>query len=127
MAAGVATPVILPGVGGIVVAACAVGGTFMVVTMLGMQEARRVGGAAAPRLMAAMTAAFGVGQIAGPLAVSVLAAADAGFASVLILGAAALTLGAAGLRVRPGTPHDGSPGNGSGRQMRASCEIDVPD
>ena len=42
-----------------------VGGTFMVVTMVGMQEARRVAGAGARRLMAAMTSAFAAGQIAG--------------------------------------------------------------
>jgi MFS family permease len=43
MAAGVAIPVYLDGLGGIVVSALFVGGTFMVTTMAGMQEGRRVG------------------------------------------------------------------------------------
>ena len=55
-----------PGLAGLLVAAVCVGGTFMVATMAGMQEARRRAGAAAPRLMAAMTAAFALGQLAGP-------------------------------------------------------------
>jgi hypothetical protein len=38
--------------------------------MAGLQEAARVAGAGAPRLMAAMTAAFAAGQIAGPLLVA---------------------------------------------------------
>jgi len=67
MAAGVAAPLAVPGIAGILVAALLVGGTFMVITMAGMQEARRVAGAGAPRLMAALTSAFAVGQIVGPL------------------------------------------------------------
>ena len=56
--------------GALLLAAVCVGGTFMVITMAGMQEARRAGGNAAPWLVAAMTAAFGVGQILGPVAVN---------------------------------------------------------
>ena len=44
-----------------------VGGSFMVITMAGLQEARIVRGADAGKLMAAMTAAFAVAQLAGPL------------------------------------------------------------
>ena len=54
----------------LLVAAVCVGGTFMVATMAGLQEARRLAGAAAPRLMAAMTAAFALGQLAGPVVVA---------------------------------------------------------
>ena len=57
----------------LLVGAVCVGGTFMVVTMAGLQEARRVAGESATRLMAAMTAAFAVGQLAGPLLVVGLA------------------------------------------------------
>ena len=47
-----------------------VGGTFMVITMVGFQEARRVAGTGSRTLIAAMTSAFAAGQIAGPLVVS---------------------------------------------------------
>jgi hypothetical protein len=61
----------LPGAGGaIILSALLVGGTFMVITMAGLQEARRVAGESARPLVAAMTSAFAVGQIAGPLVVS---------------------------------------------------------
>src|SRR5262249_55444545 len=70
MAVGVLVPVVVPGsLLALVVSAVCIGGTFMVATMAGLQEARRVAGPAAPRLMAAMTAAFGTGQLLGPLAV----------------------------------------------------------
>jgi hypothetical protein len=80
-------------VGAILVATLAVGGTFMVITMLGLQEARRASGAAARPLMAAMTSAFAAGQIAGPLVVSSMGgyAAALGLAA-LLLAITALTL-----------------------------------
>jgi hypothetical protein len=62
-------PLILRGVSGIGLSALGVGGTFMVITMTGLRVARESAGANAPRLMAAMTAAFATGQIAGPLVV----------------------------------------------------------
>lgn len=73
MAIGVLLPVALPGLGAIVAAAVCVGGTFMVMTMAGLQEARRVAGADAKKLMGAMTAAFALGQVAGPLLAALLA------------------------------------------------------
>jgi len=45
MAFGVVLPVIWPGIAAIMLAALFVGGTFMVITMTGMQEARNVAGA----------------------------------------------------------------------------------
>jgi hypothetical protein len=94
MAVGVALPAVWPGMVAVVVAACAVGGTFMVITMVGMQEARRVAGAGAAPLMAAMTAAFGAGQIAGPLCVSAVVAAGGGFPPALLVATLALALSA---------------------------------
>jgi MFS family permease len=70
MAAGVALPLALPGVAGVAAGALCVGATFVVVTMAGLQEARRLAGAG---LLAGMTAAFAAGQIAGPAFVSLLA------------------------------------------------------
>jgi Uncharacterised MFS-type transporter YbfB len=83
--------------------AVCVGGTFMVVTMAGIQEARRLAGAGAPRLIAGMTAAFAVGQLVGPFTVTSLGSSSApgvalphGIAAgVLLLGVAALGLGPA--------------------------------
>src|SRR3546814_11657306 len=63
MAAGVLLPVIWSGMGAIIIAAVCVGGTFMVITMLGMQEAQAAGGRQAKRLIAAVTAAFAAGQL----------------------------------------------------------------
>lgn len=70
MAAGVLVPIVVEGLTGMVIAALCVGGTFMVNTMVGLQEAKRVAGAHARLLMAAMTSAFAAGQILGPLLVS---------------------------------------------------------
>ena len=57
----------------LLVCALCVGGTFMVGTMAGMQEARRVGAAKATTFMAAMTAAFATGQLLGPFTVGLVA------------------------------------------------------
>jgi predicted MFS family arabinose efflux permease len=76
MAIGVLLPVVAPGsLPALVAGAVCVGGTFMVATMAGLQEARRVAGPGAPRLMAAMTAAFGAGQWIGPLLLPLMPAA----------------------------------------------------
>lgn len=95
MAAGVAMPVLLPGPVGIVLAALAVGATFVVITMIGMQEALRVAPGNAAALMAAMTSAFALGQIAGPLLVSLLAGSGSAVAAALLAACAALLAGAA--------------------------------
>jgi len=94
MAAGVAVPIVVAGIAGVIASALLVGATFMVITMVGMQEARRVGG---PALMAAMTAAFATGQAAGPLAVSALAPVRGGMVAALSIAAALLVLGALAL------------------------------
>ena len=85
MAVGVGLPVIRPGIGAIVVAGLLVGGTFMVNTMVGLQEARQAAGSDASGLIAAMTAAFGIGQIAGPICVSYAAEVDGGFPLALLV------------------------------------------
>jgi MFS family permease len=98
MALGVCLPVFLSGLGGIMLAALCVGGTFMVNTMAGMQEARAVAGADATRLTAAMTAAFALGQIAGPILVSYAVGIGAEFWKPLLIAGGALLLGACALR-----------------------------
>lgn len=97
MALGVAVPAFHRGAASLMLAAICVGGTFMVLTMAGLQEGRRVGGEAATRLMAAMTAAFATGQLAGPIVVGMLAshprALDiASVAAALLLVASSLAL-----------------------------------
>jgi predicted MFS family arabinose efflux permease len=71
MAIGVILPVCLPGIGATLIAAVLVGATLMLTTMVAVQEGREVGGVHATRLIAAMTAAFAVGQIIGPVGASV--------------------------------------------------------
>jgi MFS family permease len=100
MAVGVAVPVLWPAIGGIMVAALFVGGTFMVITMSGMQEARAVAGRAATPLMAAMTSAFGTGQIAGPIVATSMLGADGGFSRALLIACALLLATAALLAIR---------------------------
>jgi len=97
MALGVAAPLAIAGAPGILLSALLVGATFMVITMTGMQEARAVAGAAAAPLMAAMTAAFAAGQIAGPLLVSALAHMKGGVAAALAVASVTLVLSALAL------------------------------
>ena len=94
MAAGVVVPLLLPGLTGILIAALCVGGTFVVITQVGLQEARAVAGAGARGLIAAMTSAFALGQIVGPLAAAYWVRATGGFSGALILASALLALSA---------------------------------
>jgi predicted MFS family arabinose efflux permease len=94
MALGVALPVVWPGIAAVMLAGLFVGGTFMVVTMVGMQEARNVAGAGSTGLMAALTAAFAVGQIVGPMVVSAVIAAGGDFSVALTIAAVILVLSA---------------------------------
>ena len=56
-----------PSPAGICVAAVLVGGTFMGLTALGLMRGRELAQGDPRRVMAAMTGAFGVGQIIGPV------------------------------------------------------------
>ena len=94
MALGVALPVVWSGIVPIMLAALFVGGTFMVITMVGMQEARSVGGARATGLMAAMTSAFALGQIVGPVCVSLVVGAGGNVSAALVIASAALVVSA---------------------------------
>jgi predicted MFS family arabinose efflux permease len=94
MALGVMLPTVVPGLAGIMIAALLIGGTFMVITMAGMLEARRVAGTRARALMAAMTSAFAVGQIIGPVSVSYFTGSTDGFNQALIVAASLLVLSA---------------------------------
>lgn len=67
MASGVVMPSLWLSPLTIAIAALLVGSTFMVVTMIGMQEARARAPDNPTTLLGLMTAAFAIGQIAGPL------------------------------------------------------------
>jgi hypothetical protein len=97
MAFGVVLPALVPGLGAILVAALCVGGSFVVITMTGLQEARRIAVADPTPLMAAMTAAFAAGQVIGPLVAGWLAGGDGGFAGALVTAGALLAAGALAL------------------------------
>jgi predicted MFS family arabinose efflux permease len=97
MALGVCLPVAGRGVVPIVLAALLVGGTFMVNTMAGMQEARRLAAANPTPLMASLTTAFALGQIVGPILVSSRVGPDEDFTEPLLLAALVLAASTAGL------------------------------
>lgn len=97
MALGNALPAVWHGLLPILVAALLVGGTFMVCTMAGLREARAVAGAEATGLIAALTAAFALLQVAGPLIVSAVAHLHYGFVGALLAAAVVLLLAAASL------------------------------
>jgi MFS family permease len=78
----------------IALSALLVGGTFMVITLAGVQEMRSRAPAHATRLVGRITAAFALGQIAGPVASALLLQVPALGARGLSL---ALQAGALGL------------------------------
>lgn len=94
MALGVLLPAMVPrSLVALVAGAVCVGGTFMVATMAGLQEARRAAGPRAARLMAAMTAAFGAGQFVGPLLLPLMSPALlSALAAALLLASSAWLL-----------------------------------
>ncbi len=94
MAFGVALPALWSSMTAIVVSALCVGGTFVVVTLVGLQEARRVAPRDASALIAALTAAFAGGQILGPVLVSLTAGFANGMELCLLVAAAALSVSA---------------------------------
>lgn len=94
MAVGVAAPALSPGLPTILLSALCVGGSFMVVTMAGLQDARAIAGSAAPRAIAAMTAAFALGQLVGPLVIA-RGSIESALAGPSLVAAAALLASAA--------------------------------
>ena len=94
MAIGVLLPSIWASLVSVVIAALLVGGTFMVITMLGMQEARaRVRGNATV-ILGRMTAGFAFGQLMGPVASAAIGRFTADYSTALNY---AMALSAAGL------------------------------
>ena len=93
LAVGVLAPAIVVNVPTLLFSAICVGGTFVVITMAGLQEALRLGGAPAPLAVGVMTAAFGTGQIGGPLTVSLLGRSEHAFALASLIAVLGLVAG----------------------------------
>lgn len=93
-AAGVAASVLWPTVSGALLAALALGGTYMALTALGLAMARESAPAQASRALAGVTAAFALGQIAGPIVAGAMAERAGGFTAPSLLAAGALVAAA---------------------------------
>lgn len=94
MAAGVLLPSIFATLASVVTSALLVGGTFMVITMVGMQEARSRVQGNATGVLGRMTAGFAFGQLMGPVASAAIGRFTVDHATALDY---ALTMSAAGL------------------------------
>jgi MFS family permease len=93
MAFGCLLPVLHLSALSVLAASLLVGGTFMVATMAGMQEAKASSVGDPARMLGRMTAAFAVGQMGGPVLSSMLSGTSEGFGGLFI----ALAVGAAAL------------------------------
>lgn len=91
-ALGVILPVLLPNALGYIASALIVGGTFMGTVTIAMPAAKLVSHTIKFNLIAIMTAAYGIGQILGPLLASYLYSNSGNFASSLIAAGCALLL-----------------------------------
>jgi predicted MFS family arabinose efflux permease len=95
---GILSTLLVPTIGGFVAGSILLGLPFTTITLFGMQEVRRLRPQEPTAFMGLMTAAYGIGQIAGPPLVSAIlarsATSDAGFAASLTVAASSLFLGA---------------------------------
>ncbi|MDT3669777.1 MAG: YbfB/YjiJ family MFS transporter [Aromatoleum sp.] len=96
MAVGVLLPAVWPSLVSILVAALCVGGTFMVITMVAMQEARARAEHDATAVLARMTAGFAFGQLMGPVVSAALARVTPDFSTALNLALLAAACGLVG-------------------------------
>jgi len=101
MAIGLLLPVIYPHLSTIIIAGICVGGTFMIITMMGMKEAHRTAPAHdVMRHISIMTAAFASGQMIGPVFAGSLYDLTQSFSMPLVLTSIVLVITAMAL-LRP--------------------------
>ena len=93
-AIGVGVAAVWPTVAGFALSSLLVGLPFTALVSFAMREARRLWGLRASKLIGLMTAAYALGQIAGPPLATALVARTGGFAASLAVAAGALLLGA---------------------------------
>jgi hypothetical protein len=98
-ALGIVMGLVLPTALGFGIGSLLLGLPFTAITLFAMREARRLRGDAAAGLMGYATAAYGLGQIAGPLVAAPIAAHTGSFSIALWIAVAALGIGAIGLIV----------------------------
>ncbi|MEX3932828.1 YbfB/YjiJ family MFS transporter [Paraburkholderia phymatum] len=98
-ALGIVAGIASPTAGGFAIGSALIGLPFTAITLFAMREARRLHGDDAAGLMGYATAAYGLGQIAGPLVAAPIAAHTGSFTPALLLAAGALLAGAVGLVV----------------------------
>ncbi|SAK84104.1 MFS transporter [Caballeronia pedi] len=96
-ALGIGLGIVFPNALGFGIGSLLLGLPFTAITLFAMREARRLRGDAAAGLMGYATAAYGLGQIVGPLVAAPIAAHTGSFSIALWIAVAALGLGAAGL------------------------------
>ena len=114
-AVGIAFGIIWPTAAGFSFGSILIGLPFTAITLFAMREARRLRGDDAAGLMGYATAAYGVGQIVGPLVAAPIAGHTGSFSLALWLAAFALVLGAVGLIAVAVLPH------GRARPLKCSC------
>jgi MFS family permease len=114
-AAGIALGIVWPTAGGFSLGSILIGLPFTAITLFAMREARRLLGDEAAGLMGYATAAYGVGQIVGPLVAAPIAEHTGSFSPALWLAAGTLLLGAVGLIVVAHMPR------GRGRMPDCGC------
>src|SRR5262249_9828153 len=89
--------------GALLVAALALGSTSMVIVMYAIQEARLIAGVNPRPLIGAMTAAFALGQMVGPLLVRSAPDQGSHFGTPLLLAATVLIVSGAALLTSAGS------------------------
>jgi predicted MFS family arabinose efflux permease len=103
---GVAVTVTLPFPASALIGGALLGLTFIVITAYGLQLGRVLASGSPRRVLALMTAAFGVGQIIGPLGAGFLAARTGSYvlpslaAAGILLAAAAITVAGGALSIK---------------------------